>query len=613
MRITRRWPARSRRSKPLRTNAAGAAHRGARQHGRTRRRCGDDARDASARPRRAPPTRAGRRRIRRSLDAGARAPGFAQDGWSPFERNADAVEWLRETPAPATSCCSRVRACTTSRRSSRGCPRDPAWRCEPSLHRRARRDSGAHAPAREGRRPRRARGESRCAGSRARATSSRSPKPRSRSRKAASSAPRRSGRRARARALATRGSARDRQSARVAAARHRPCRRVARVAAALAHVAGRAVGRRGDSTGCSAKRSRRSTAIPARCRRTSARSCSDPTSRRRRAPSSRQRSVCTSRSSTSTTWAAPKSSARRRRRARSRRTGAARQSARQRRRANAARRAGLARRGREPAAAGRMSAQLGDRVRRRVRACWRSSRRPLIALLRRRRCASTPTRTRRRRTRRRRERRRWAACFLDRAAGRRSRSRTTLASRSACSSSASAALGFIDDFLAIARRPQPRPARADEVSGRPRWSAAAFLSAAPAPARAEPLHACSSIGAGAALAVVRAFAGRDLATTHAVNLTDGLDGLAAGTILPPLAVLAWLAARRQRGRRRRRRRVTGAVPRFLAVQPPSGEDLHGRYRLAGAGRRAGGQRDPHRHATACCRSSAACSPPKPSR
>jgi phospho-N-acetylmuramoyl-pentapeptide-transferase len=29
-----------------------------------------------------------------------------------------------------------------------------------------------------------------------------------------------------------------------------------------------------------------------------------------------------------------------------------------------------------------------------------------------------------------------------------------------------------------------------------------------------------------------------LATTHAVNLTDGLDGLAAGTIVPPLAVLA---------------------------------------------------------------------------
>ncbi len=32
-----------------------------------------------------------------------------------------------------------------------------------------------------------------------------------------------------------------------------------------------------------------------------------------------------------------------------------------------------------------------------------------------------------------------------------------------------------------------------------------------------------------------------LATTHAVNLTDGLDGLAGGTMLPPLAVLAFFS------------------------------------------------------------------------
>ncbi len=32
-----------------------------------------------------------------------------------------------------------------------------------------------------------------------------------------------------------------------------------------------------------------------------------------------------------------------------------------------------------------------------------------------------------------------------------------------------------------------------------------------------------------------------LATTHAVNLTDGLDGLAAGTIVPPLAVISFFA------------------------------------------------------------------------
>ncbi|HZW53638.1 MAG TPA: phospho-N-acetylmuramoyl-pentapeptide-transferase, partial [Candidatus Elarobacter sp.] len=33
-----------------------------------------------------------------------------------------------------------------------------------------------------------------------------------------------------------------------------------------------------------------------------------------------------------------------------------------------------------------------------------------------------------------------------------------------------------------------------------------------------------------------------LSTTHAVNLTDGLDGLASGTILPPLLVLTCAAA-----------------------------------------------------------------------
>ena len=32
-----------------------------------------------------------------------------------------------------------------------------------------------------------------------------------------------------------------------------------------------------------------------------------------------------------------------------------------------------------------------------------------------------------------------------------------------------------------------------------------------------------------------------VATTHAVNLTDGLDGLAAGTVIPPLAVVAYVA------------------------------------------------------------------------
>ena len=51
-------------------------------------------------------------------------------------------------------------------------------------------------------------------------------------------------------------------------------------------------------------------------------------------------------------------------------------------------------------------------------------------------------------------------------------------------------------------------------------------------------------------------------TIHAVNLTDGLDGLAAGTMLPPLAVFVPIAAQSARTRSRdrrvgRRRRLRG--------------------------------------------------------
>ena len=102
-----------------------------------------------------------------------------------------------------------------------------------------------------------------------------------------------------------------------------------------------------------------------------------------------------------------------------------------------------------------------------------------------------------------------------------------------------------------------------------------------------------------------------LATTHAVNLTDGLDGLAGGTILPPLAVFAWFGlragvpsvafvdvARRGIGRRLSR------------VQSASGARLHGRHGRARARRRPRRQRRADRHPSSCFRSSAACSPQK---
>ena len=75
-------------------------------------------------------------------------------------------------------------------------------------------------------------------------------------------------------------------------------------------------------------------------------------------------------------------------------------------------------------------------------------------------------------------------------------------------------------------------------------------------------------------------------TTSAVNLTDGLDGLAAGcaaiVLLAYIGItfitgdydLALLAGC-----------LVGGVHRLSVVQRVPGDDLHGRHRLARAGRR----------------------------
>jgi phospho-N-acetylmuramoyl-pentapeptide-transferase len=104
----------------------------------------------------------------------------------------------------------------------------------------------------------------------------------------------------------------------------------------------------------------------------------------------------------------------------------------------------------------------------------------------------------------------------------------------------SALIGFIDDYLAI------RVGRNRGLNARTKFFATAVIGAAflwfvglvtPDP------HAVLFIGPvpywvwyALSLAVI-------LATTHAVNLTDGLDGLASGTVVPPLALLAFIAAR----------------------------------------------------------------------
>jgi phospho-N-acetylmuramoyl-pentapeptide-transferase len=108
----------------------------------------------------------------------------------------------------------------------------------------------------------------------------------------------------------------------------------------------------------------------------------------------------------------------------------------------------------------------------------------------------------------------------------------------------SAAIGFIDDYLAI------RGGRNRGLRARTKFLATAVVGAAflSLTASVTPdAHALLFAGPipywlwyALSLAVI-------LATTHAVNLTDGLDGLASGTIVPPLAVLAFIAARQGSG------------------------------------------------------------------
>jgi phospho-N-acetylmuramoyl-pentapeptide-transferase len=103
----------------------------------------------------------------------------------------------------------------------------------------------------------------------------------------------------------------------------------------------------------------------------------------------------------------------------------------------------------------------------------------------------------------------------------------------------SAAIGFIDDYLAI-RGGRNRGLRARTKFLATAVVGAAFLSWIGSITDAHPLLFTGPIPYwlwyALSLAVI-------LATTHAVNLTDGLDGLASGTIVPPLGLLAFVAVR----------------------------------------------------------------------
>jgi phospho-N-acetylmuramoyl-pentapeptide-transferase len=105
------------------------------------------------------------------------------------------------------------------------------------------------------------------------------------------------------------------------------------------------------------------------------------------------------------------------------------------------------------------------------------------------------------------------------------------------------AIGFADDYTSI-RRGRNRGLRARDKFLLTIVAAVAFLALAArvdAPALRDVVFTFGSTTLAvphvvwyllALLAI--------LGTTHAVNLTDGLDGLAGGTVLPPLAVFAWL-------------------------------------------------------------------------
>jgi phospho-N-acetylmuramoyl-pentapeptide-transferase len=131
-----------------------------------------------------------------------------------------------------------------------------------------------------------------------------------------------------------------------------------------------------------------------------------------------------------------------------------------------------------------------------------------------------------------------------------------------------AAIGFADDLAAI-RRGRNRGLSARMKFGLTALVATTFLGILAAGGQAKttlpglgvlPLPAWYALSL---LAIV--------GTTHAVNLTDGLDGLAGGTVLPPLAVLAIVAVRQ------------GSAPaatvegghRIFALQSSPGPHVHG--------------------------------------
>ena len=168
---------------------------------------------------------------------------------------------------------------------------------------------------------------------------------------------------------------------------------------------------------------------------------------------------------------------------------------------------------------------------------------------------------------------------------------------------ACAAIGFVDDYLKLTNRQVARPLRPleDARCSLP-WSRA--WPSSPTASTSRPTSICRSStptsrsGPAYYVFIFLVVAG----AANAVNLTDGLDGLAAGTMTiaaltySAMGVVAFLAARglypqndpalaRPRDHGRRARRGLRGVP---LVQRLPGRRLHGRHRGVRAGRRARG-------------------------
>jgi phospho-N-acetylmuramoyl-pentapeptide-transferase len=104
----------------------------------------------------------------------------------------------------------------------------------------------------------------------------------------------------------------------------------------------------------------------------------------------------------------------------------------------------------------------------------------------------------------------------------------------------SAAIGFVDDWSAI-RAGRNRGLRARTKFLLTALAGGIFLWIVLAAGAVTP--ALLGIGAVPLWLWLALSLAAILATTHAVNLTDGLDGLAGGTVLPPLIVLGYIAIR----------------------------------------------------------------------